>query len=105
MILEMLVYSDEGFIKLLPAVPEDLNKGSVEGVWLYTFAKIEKMEWDMEQGTASVELSSVTDQQVEISFPTGYRKVCMDGEEFLGKGNGFMLDLRKDKVVKLDFYF
>ena len=59
----------------------------------------------MEQGTASVELSSVTDQQVEISFPTGYRKVCMDGEEFLGKGNGFMLDLRKDKVVKLDFYF
>lgn len=105
MILEMLVYSDEGFIKLLPAVPEDLNKGSVEGVWLYTFAKIEKMEWDMEQGTASVELSSVNDQQVEISFPTGYRKVCMDGEEFLGKGNGFMLDLRKDKVVKLDFYF
>lgn len=105
MILEMLVYSDEGFIKLLPAVPEDLNKGSVEGVWLYTFAKIEKMEWDMEQGTASVEISSVTDQQVEISFPTGYRKVCMDGEEFLGKGNGFMLDLRKDKVVKLDFYF
>lgn len=105
MILEMLVYSDEGFIKLLPAVPEDLNKGSVEGVWLYTYAKIEKMEWDMEQGTASVELSSVTDQQVEISFPTGYRKVCMDGEEFLGKGNGFMLDLRKDKVVKFDFYF
>lgn len=105
MILEMLVYSDEGFIKLLPAVPEDLNKGSVEGVWLYTFAKIEKMKWNMEQGTASVELSSVIDQNVEISFPVGYRKVCIDGEEFLQKGNGFMMDLRKDRVVKLDFYF
>lgn len=105
MILEMLVYSDEGFIKLLPAVPEDMAKGSVEGVWLYTFAKIEKMEWDMEQGTASVELSSVIDQEVEISFPEGYRKVCLDDEEFERKGSGFRLELRKDRVRKLDFYF
>lgn len=105
MILEMLVYSDEGFIKLLPAVPADLKKGAVEGVWLYTFAKIEKMEWDMEQGRTSVELSSVIDQEVEISFPVGYRKVCIDGAEFKKKGNGFTLGLRKDEVVKLDFYF
>lgn len=105
MILEMLVYSDEGFIKLLPAVPEDLKKGAVEGVWLYTFAKIERMEWDMEQGAASVRLASVVDQEVEISFPEGYRKVCIDGEETLQKGNGFKLNLRKDEVVKLDFYF
>ena len=105
MILEMLVYSDEGFIKLLPAVPEDLKKGAVEGVWLYTFAKIERMEWDMAQGAASVRLASVVDQEVEISFPEGYRKVCIDGEETLPKGNGFKLEMRKDEVVKLDFYF
>ena len=105
MILEMLVYSDEGFIKLLPAVPEDLKKGAVEGVGLYTFAKIERMEWDMAQGAASVRLASVVDQEVEISFPEGYRKVCIDGEETLPKGNGFKLEMRKDEVVKLDFYF
>lgn len=105
MILEMLVYSDEGFIKLLPAVPEDLKKGAVEGVWLYTFAKIERMEWDMAQGAASVRLASVVNQEVEISFPEGYRKVCIDGEETLPKGNGFKLEMRKDEVVKLDFYF
>ena len=105
MILEMLVYSDEGFIKLLPAVPEDLKKGAVEGVWLYTFAKIERMEWDMAQGAASVRLASVVDQEVEISFPEGYRKVCIDGEETLPKGNGFKLEMRKDEVVKLDYYF
>ena len=30
MLLELLVYSDEGLIKLLPAVPDDLSKGSVK---------------------------------------------------------------------------
>ena len=59
----------------------------------------------MEQGTASVELSSVIDQEVEISFPEGYRKVCLDDEEFERKGSGFRLELRKDRVRKLDFYF
>lgn len=63
------------------------------------------MEWDMAQGAASVRLASVVDQEVEISFPEGYRKVCIDGEETLPKGNGFKLEMRKDEVVKLDFYF
>ena len=59
MLLELLVYSDEGLIKLLPAVPDDLSKGSVKGVWLYTFAKIESMEWDMKAGKADAEISSL----------------------------------------------
>ncbi len=105
MILEMLVYSDEGFIKLLPAVPEDLKKGELEGVWLYTFAKIEKMKWDMDQGTAVVDLSSLVDQEVDLSFPEGYRKVLADRETADEDGSGFRLELRKDKVIRLEFYF
>ena len=67
-------------IKLLPAVPDDLSKGSVKGVWLYTFAKIESMEWDMKAGKADAEISSLEDQEIHYLFPVGYRKVFVDGK-------------------------
>ncbi len=105
MILEFLVYSDEGFIKLLPSVPEDLNKGSVEGVWLYTFAKIEKMEWDMETGYATVDLSSIKDQTVSLSFPVGYKKVWIDGILADENGKGIELSLKENTTIQLKFEF
>ena len=105
MVLEMLVYSDEGFIKLLHAVPKDLSKGSVKGVWLYTFAKIEKMDWDIESGKAMAEILSVVDQTVRFSFPIGYKKVFVNGRLYTEKGNGFDLMMRKNSVTKLEFEF
>jgi len=104
-VLEMLVYSDEGFIKLLHAVPEDLAKGSVKGVWLYTFAKIEKMEWDIKQGNAFAEISSLADQTIKFAFPIGYKKVFVNGELFAENGDGFDLTVAKDSVTKLEFVF
>ena len=104
-VLEMLVYSDEGFIKLLHAVPEDLAKGSVKGVWLYTFAKIEKMEWDIKQGNAFAEISSLADQTIKFVFPIGYKKVFVNGELFAENGDGFDLTVAKDSVTKLEFVF
>ena len=80
-VLEMLVYSDEGFIKLLPAVPGDLSKGNLEGMWLYTFAKIEKMSWDMDAGKAEVEIFSMEDQVIYVSFPVGYKELRVDGNQ------------------------
>lgn len=103
MILEMLVYSDEGFIKLLPAVPKDLSKGSLHGVWLYTFAKIEEMEWDLESGQASATISSMKNQAIEFSFPLGYKELRIDGKVYGECGSKFELELKKDAAVKLDF--
>lgn len=105
MILEMLVYSDEGFIKLLPAVPKDLNKGSVMGVWLYTFAKIERMEWDIEAGKAEVEIVSFVEQNVNVSFPSGYQKLWYDNEMMDQNGREFILDLKENSTIQLKFEF
>lgn len=100
-VLEMLVYSDEGFIKLLPAVPNDLKSGSLHGVWLYTFAKIEKMEWDLKNGQVSVELSSLRDQQISLSFPIGYKKVFINGKLCGENGYDINLKLAEKSVTKL----
>lgn len=45
-LLEMCVFSEPGTVEFLPAIPESLGKGRIEGVWLYTWAKLEDMEWD-----------------------------------------------------------
>lgn len=105
MILEMLVYSDEGFIKLLPAVPDDLAKGSVKGVWLYTFAKIENMSWDIQGGKAVADISSIVDQTIKFAFPIGYKKVYVNGKLFCENGKGFDLTLEKDSLTRLEFEF
>lgn len=103
MVLEMFVYSDEGFIKLLPALPKDLSKGSVKGIWLYTFAKIEKMEWDIEAGKAMAEISSIVDQTIQFLFPIGYKKAFVNGKLYSENSNGFDVAVGKGSVTKLEF--
>lgn len=44
-LLEMCVYSVPGTVELLPAMPVSLGRGAIEGVWLYTWAKLGRMEW------------------------------------------------------------
>lgn len=102
-ILEMLVYSDEGFIKLLPSVPDDMQEGCVEGVWLYTFAKIEKMQWDIPGGKAVAEISSLEDQSIDFVFPLGFRKLLVNGAEYASDSKKFTLQMAKSHTVRLEF--
>jgi len=45
-LLEMCVYSAPGTIEFLPAMPPSLPAGRIEGIWLYTWAKLEHMDWN-----------------------------------------------------------
>jgi len=53
-LLEMCVYSKPGTIEFLPAMPESLPSGRIQGVWLYTWAKLESLEWDRNGFTAHI---------------------------------------------------
>ena len=64
LLIEMCVYSEPGFVEFLPAVPEVYNEGRIEGVWLYSFAKLEKMEWCGSTVTAIV----TSNQEQTIRF-------------------------------------
>ena len=46
LLVEMCVFSMPGVVELLPAMPETLPEGAIDGVWLYTFAKLNHMEWN-----------------------------------------------------------
>jgi len=79
-IMEMLAYSRPGVIEVLPALPPSLVKGSISGVLARTFARIDKLAWDMEARTVDLTVTSVRKQDVtliarhgieEISAPAG----------------------------------
>ena len=78
--MEMLAYSRPGVIELLPALPPSLVRGSMNGMLARTFARIDKLAWDMDARTVDVTITSVRKQDItlivrhgieEISAPTG----------------------------------
>ncbi len=64
--MEMLAYSRPGVIEVLPALPPSLAKGSMNGMLLRTFARLNKLAWDMEARTVDITVTSVRDQDVTL---------------------------------------
>ena len=64
--MEMLAYSRPGVIEVLPALPPSLVKGSMNGMLLRTFARLDKLSWDMDARTVDLTITSVRKQDVTL---------------------------------------
>jgi hypothetical protein len=73
--MEMLAYSRPGMIEVLPALPDALNKGSVKGMLARTFARIDKLAWDMEARTVELTVTSFRDQTVTLMARYGIEQI------------------------------
>ena len=69
-IMEMLLYSRPGFIEVLPSLPAGLMKGSIQGMLARTFARIDKLAWNME--TRYVELAITSFRKQDVTLITRY---------------------------------
>jgi len=65
-VMEMLAYSRPGVIEVLPALPPSLVKGSINGMLLRTFARLDKLVWDMHARTADLTITSARKQDVTL---------------------------------------
>lgn len=83
LIIQMLVGSDIGKIKLLPALPKEWKKGSIEGILCRGGIEIHRMQWNEKQ--IECELSSKSAQKVEISIPGKDKPVISTVELEAGK--------------------
>jgi len=73
--IEMLAYSRPGVIEVLPALPPSLVKGSINGMLLRTFARLDKLSWDMDARTVDLTITSVKKQDVTLIARHGIETV------------------------------
>lgn len=65
-IMEMLLYSRPGVIEVLPALPAGLMSGSINGMLTRTFARIDKLTWNMEMRSVELAVTSFRKQDVTL---------------------------------------
>jgi alpha-L-fucosidase 2 len=75
LIMEMLLYSRPGVIEVLPAMPNDIAKGSVKGLMARTYAKVDDLSWDMATKTVSVTVTSRRKQDVTLIARYGIESI------------------------------
>jgi hypothetical protein len=73
--MEMLAYSRPGVIEVLPALPASLGKGSMNGMLLRTFARLDKLSWNMSTRTVDLTITSVRKQDVTLIARQGIEAV------------------------------
>ncbi|MFO7821936.1 MAG: glycoside hydrolase N-terminal domain-containing protein [Lentisphaeria bacterium] len=86
-VLEMLVYSKPGLLKLLPALPEKWANGRVTGILCRGGITVD-MEWNRKENLFCATLLSRTEQQLCLRLPPGIEKVAVDPEQNLLKADG-----------------
>ncbi len=103
-IIKMLVYSDPGLVKILPAIPAEWKKGSIEGVLCRGQIEIEKLSWDNK--SVNVVMKSAKDQEVTLMLPAGVKSInAKNGTIEIkesGKENSRLIQLRANKTVELE---
>jgi len=75
-LMEMLAYSRPGVIEVLPALPPSLVKGSIHGMRLRTFARLNELAWDMEARTVDLTVTSVRKQDVTLIARYGIEAIA-----------------------------
>jgi hypothetical protein len=74
-IMEMLLYSRPGVIEILPALPPTLIKGSINGMLARTFARIDKLAWDMGARTVELAVTSFREQDIALIARYGIEEI------------------------------
>ena len=78
-IMEMICATRAGRIEPLPALPVDLRKGSLKGMRARTFARIDKLDWDLDQRRVTLAVTSLRDQQLTLVLRYGFDRIAVSG--------------------------
>jgi alpha-L-fucosidase 2 len=103
--MEMLAYSRPGVIEVLPALPPSLTKGSIDGMLLRTFARLNKLAWDLDARTVDLTVTSVRKQDVTLIARYGIEEISATSKALSAKPKSgeatCELHLEKDRLVEV----
>jgi len=74
-IMEMLLYSRPGILEVLPALPAGLMRGSISGMLARTFARIDRLTWDMETRAVELVVTSFRKQNITLIARYGIEEI------------------------------
>ena len=103
LLLEMCVFSAPGIVEFLPALPEGLPKGKLEGLWLYTWAKLDSLEWD-EKGLTAL-LTPLRDQELTLRCRRAAASFLVNGEAKQPEGDHVTLPVRAGETLRVELRF
>ncbi|HLO81997.1 MAG TPA: hypothetical protein VK166_13610 [Chitinophagaceae bacterium] len=64
---------------MLPALPPSLTKGSINGMLLRTFAKLDKLQWNMDERSCGITITSRKEQDVTLIARYGIEEISAPG--------------------------
>lgn len=102
-LLEMSVYSAPGTVEFLPAMPDSLGKGIIEGVWLYTWAKLERMDWS-EKGLRAT-LVSTKEQTLTLRCRRNIASFRINGADVSVEGDNMKYDFADGEKIEVEIAF
>ena len=79
LIIQMLVGSDLGKVRLLPALPKEWKKGTLEGALCRGAIELNRLHWDGKK--IEVEMTSKTAQEIELSVPSNIKTITGTGAD------------------------
>ena len=79
-IMEMLVSSHPGTLEFLPALPQELSKGSINGLKARSRLTVNELHWNMTKNTVTCELQSDIDQQITLIERQGIQEISSSVE-------------------------
>lgn len=100
-IIQMLAYSEKGEIHLLPALPKEWSKGSLDGTLLRGQIELSSLSWNGNQVEA--QLVSQVAQKVTIELPSKIEVATVDGVNVEQSENWLTVDLPAKKAINLSF--
>lgn len=102
-LLEMCVFSEPGTVEFLPCIPDSLGKGSIEGIWLYTWAKLERMDWN-EKGLKAILVSNEA-QKLTLRCRRKIKSFRINGVEMEVNGDHTEYDFKAGEKVDVEIDF
>ena len=98
-LVEMCVFSEPGTVEFLPVMPANMMNGAIDGVWLYTFAKLNHMDWD-EKGIRA----SITSNQAQTLTLRNRREGCrilVNGKELAKDGDHVQYTFKAGETAQI----
>ncbi|HLJ75877.1 MAG TPA: hypothetical protein VKT75_00615, partial [Acidobacteriaceae bacterium] len=75
-VMEMLLYSRPGVIEVLPALPEALVRGSINGILARTCSRVNKLAWNMDSRIVDLTVTSLRDQDITLIARHGIEEIA-----------------------------